>query len=621
MKNALKAIGSTDDELRVGNYIVLFGDENRRDLEGIATPHKNADGSVGEFFTKATRLESPYTATGRLPVGWEHGRKPEGEDAGVLGFVDWATSKADEMGVWVERVLRRSNQYVRLLESLIDAGIIGTSSEADPVGVQKAANGLIAAWPIVGDTLTVSPTEWRMLSQNALQAAKALGLVDAEQPEPEDAPEVAASDGASVKATTIEMTTNQEGEMEITEERFVELLGGLETRVSDANKAHTDAVIEAFKAAQPAPSAGFVVQDELDNQASDPELAYKSLGEQLVDVVKATLTGRPTPTLLKAHKAIQGASELVPADGGYLVQTDIAGELMRPVYESSPLLAGMRRFTISGNANSVKLYGIDETSRATGSRYGGVRAYRLAEGDALTKSKPKFKEIRMELHKVGVLAYATEEILSDASILNAVVGEAARNELSFFEADDVLRGTGAGMPLGILNAPALISVVKEVGQAADSVVAENILKMWVRMPPANRSRAMWFINQEVEPQLDQMSFGLGTGGALVYMPPGGLSGASYGNLKGRPVVVAEHMSALGDVGDIGLFDMSQYYWAEKGGVQEASSIHVEFLTDQTVFRFIVRYDGQPSWSSALTPFKGTATTGTLSPFVTLAARA
>jgi len=60
--------------------------------------------------------------------------------------------------------------------------------------------------------------------------------------------------------------------------------------------------------------------------------------------------------------------------------------------------------------------------------------------------------------------------------------------------------------------------------------------------------------------------------------------------------------------------------ATKGGIQEASSIHVAFLTDQTVFRFVMRVDGQPSWASALTPFQSTTTTGTVSPFVALAAR-
>ena len=42
------------------------------------------------------------------------------------------------------------------------------------------------------------------------------------------------------------------------------------------------------------------------------------------------------------------------------------------------------------------------------------------------------------------------------------------------------------------------------------------------------------------------------------------------------------------------------------------------MTDESVFRLVYRCDGQPLWSAALTPFKGS---NTLSPFVTLAERA
>ena len=55
---------------------------------------------------------------------------------------------------------------------------------------------------------------------------------------------------------------------------------------------------------------------------------------------------------------------------------------------------------------------------------------------------------------------------------------------------------------------------------------------------------------------------------------------------------------------------------EKGGIESASSIHVQFLTDETTFRFVYRFDGGPMWSSTLTPFKGS---NTQSPFVVLAA--
>ena len=80
----------------------------------------------------------------------------------------------------------------------------------------------------------------------------------------------------------------------------------------------------------------------------------------------------------------------------------------------------------------------------------------------------------------------------------------------------------------------------------------------------------------------------------------------------------EQCSALGDVGDIILADLSQYLTIEKGGLQSASSIHVQFVTDETAYRFVVRNNGQPIWNSALTPYKGA---NDLSPFVTLAERA
>jgi len=56
---------------------------------------------------------------------------------------------------------------------------------------------------------------------------------------------------------------------------------------------------------------------------------------------------------------------------------------------------------------------------------------------------------------------------------------------------------------------------------------------------------------------------------------------------------------------------------EKGGMQTATSIHVAFLTDETLFRFVYRVDGAPKWNVPLTPNSGGPTQ---SPFVVLAAR-
>ncbi len=173
--NALKAVGQTDTELIVENYIVLFGG---RDLSGIANADKNEDGSVGEFFTKNTKISSAYTrAIGRLPVDWEHRQYADEGEPGehdILGFVDLSTAKADSEGLFVQRVLDRRNRYIKMLEELIKQGKIGTSSESIPGETRKASDGEITHWPLLRDTLTVAPMEMRMLSDNALATIKAL---------------------------------------------------------------------------------------------------------------------------------------------------------------------------------------------------------------------------------------------------------------------------------------------------------------------------------------------------------------------------------------------------------------------------------------------------------------
>jgi HK97 family phage major capsid protein len=178
MANELKAVLESPYELVVENHIVLFGG---RDLSGVAYG-KNKDGSMGECFVKGVDLESDYTQTGRLYVDFEHGRDPDeiGNDKHqILGFVDWKTARVDDEGVIVRRVLNRRHGYMKWLEPLIKAGLVGNSSESVPGKAEKSDSGEITRWPLKRDTLTVTPMEPRMLEGNTITAVKALEAMKA----------------------------------------------------------------------------------------------------------------------------------------------------------------------------------------------------------------------------------------------------------------------------------------------------------------------------------------------------------------------------------------------------------------------------------------------------------
>ena len=316
-------------------------------------------------------------------------------------------------------------------------------------------------------------------------------------------------------------------------------------------------------------------------------------------------------------RAPSGTGTVDPTGGGFLVQTDFANMVFTRAYAMGEILSRVTRFSISTGANGIKIPGIDETSRATGSRYGGVQSYWLAEGDAITTSKPKFRLIELDLKKLASAMYVTDELLADTNLLDQIATQAFAEEIAFMTEDAIFEGNGIGKPLGILSAPATVTVPKITGQQAGSIVKENIDSMYAQLWARSRDNAVWLINQLVWPQLLQLGQVVGTGGMPIFLPAGTVSGKPYSTLYGIPVKEVEYCSAPGTPGDIVLADFSQYALADKGGVQAASSMHVQFLSDQMTFRIIYRVDGKPLWSAPLTPFKGASN---LSSFIKLAQR-
>lgn len=362
--------------------------------------------------------------------------------------------------------------------------------------------------------------------------------------------------------------------------------------------------------------------------ARDPEadrsFGFRNIGEFALEVQKSRLQGGVTQRLASVYsqetvqKAATGMGELVGSDGGFLVPPQFSTKILERVYKNNELLSRTDNYPVT--SNSMVFPRNNESSRANGSRWGGVRAYWVQEGSTITASSPTFGRAQLTLHKLACLARVTDELLADYGALGAYLNRVFPDEINFVTGDALVNGTGAGQPLGMLNAPCTVSVAKETGQASATVVPQNIVKMWARlfrgMATGENSGAVWFINQDVNPQLQLMTLGIGTAGIATYMPPGGLSGKPYATLMGAPIVEIEWCQTLGTVGDIILADMSQMISISKS-VDAAQSMHLYFATDETAFRVVFRLDAQPWWASALTPFKGS---NTQSCFVSLATR-
>lgn len=359
------------------------------------------------------------------------------------------------------------------------------------------------------------------------------------------------------------------------------------------------------------------------NSARDQQRwGFSNFGEYCAAVRAGAARGAsPDLRLIQNAAASTYGTEGAGADGGFAVPPEWRAQIMQLVSGEGTVLQLTDQQTVSGNSIT---YPVDETTDWQTS--GGILGYWGKEAVAATQSKPALQLLTLRLEKLQALVPMTEELLEDAPAMAGYVSAKAGRKISAKMTDAILNGDGAGMPLGMLNAPCKVTVSKESSQAAATIVAANILKMYSRMPAANRNRAYWFINQDIEPMLMNLnitfrdlvgSAGIAAG-AAAYLPPGGLSSTPYATLMGRPILALEACQTLGTEGDILFADPGAYLTILKSnGVRSDVSMHLWFDQDLTAFKFTLRANGMPWLSAPITRKNGS---NTLSTVVTLQTR-
>jgi HK97 family phage major capsid protein len=217
----------------------------------------------------------------------------------------------------------------------------------------------------------------------------------------------------------------------------------------------------------------------------------------------------------------------------------------------------------------------------------------------------------MRLSKLFALVPVTDELAADAGALERYIGRKTSDSIRWKTNLAIFQGSGAGQPLGFFGHVSQVNVAAEGGQAAGTIVAENVAKMFARqIDPGN---SVWLINNDAYPQL----FLLNKANQMLWSPdfkvgPGGA-------LLGRPVILTQLAKSIGANGDINFVNLKYYRAITKAGagIETATSLHLYFDVDMMAFRATFRVDGQPAISAAVAPNNGAAT---LSPFVAVAAR-
>lgn len=322
---------------------------------------------------------------------------------------------------------------------------------------------------------------------------------------------------------------------------------------------------------------------------------------------EAVFSGRYHPGLITRSAMTIGT----PSDGGFLVPSQTAAQIHSVSLENEIVMP--RCFVQPMMTNEIDLPAMDIGSHAV-SLYGGFIASYVPELGTITEHNPKTREMKLIAKKLTGLLRFSNELVSDIPGGETQIINICGKGLAWYRDRSFLKGSGAGEPLGILNAPCTIEVAKETGQTNDTIVYSNLTKMMSCMFAGSFQNSVWVAHQSTIPQLLELIIPVGTGGSYI---PVMTEVNGHFNMLTRPVIFTEKTEKLGDRGDLILADFSQYVVGLRSGMRFDMSPHVHFTTDELLARLIERHDGQPLWDEALTLEDGSTT---VSPFVVLGAR-
>ena len=594
--HALKMLEETEDIAIAGGYGVIFGG-NDLDGEGFEpdtdymldlVPVKpvfidHSEGGVIEVDGKTYKLAGIHEPVGQV-----------------------IEVTPDNMGLYMKLQFEKAGRYWGLVEQMLASGKAGLSSGTVGHLARRKGNRIVR-WPIVEESITLTPAEPRTVGVERLKYVADVNpgleaLVTEADDRATDVADSAVDDagagGVEAEERAETAAPEQETYIEVNE-MSDEQKDDLASRVD----ALSETVNKFMKILEDSPAlkrAGYTTDD-----GGTADATHKSFGDFLLAVKR-----NDAKRLVGVYGATKDLAEAGAATGGYLVPSEFHNELLRVMGEQSPVYARVRKQPVATDAGEYPAldHFVAPTAGAGNTAYaGGIAATTKAEGATLAETQATFTNLEYRIHKIGGYVEVSNELISDSpqsieALLRSLFGIAigAKNERN------ILRGSGAGEPLGILNAACTIGVTTATN---DAFAYADVLAMWARFKAVSGQTPVWIAHPSLIPDIGILA--VASGSPVVWA--GNLAGGQPSTLLGYPIIFSEHMpQANGD--DMLLADLGAYVLFERQALSIAFSEHAAFTADKGTWRFTSRNDGQPWLKSAITLADPTGSY-TVSPFV------
>lgn len=567
----------------VAGYGVVFGG---RDLEG-------------DTFTPDTN----FGAMADLPVFYDHALQEVKALDNEIGRV--VSTKRDDHGIWFEAELNKAHEYIADVVELVKRGVVGLSTGAVSHLVRRDENKALKRWPVAELSLTVTPAEPRTVGVTQIKAtsgseAAAEGAAEGESQSVPDQPEAPVADirievaheGGPIMAEEINQAAEQAADTGAEVKAMREELAALKAEMN-----------------KPAVDAGYDVGTALKHAPGDAD----ALGDVLLSIKRATRGDtKAVGYLERTYGAVKAMTEGTGATGGYFIQEQEIVNRLTAMPEKERWLSRVRREQVATptgkwtdwDVTFTPTAGIGQTAAAA-----RVKGAARVEGGAYAETTPYLKQLEWQVSDAasGYVKVSRELRQDTAGAIGQVVGSRIQRAVNGRIAFLVLKGTGVGQPLGILNSPALVS---QSHASASAFVAGDALNMIAKFEPL-MGDGFWVANRTNLPEIHVVAQTAGGYVTDMNREPGTVP------MYGYEVFLSEHLPVTDTASSIILIDGGSYIIFEHGPFYLEFSEHADFLNGNDVWRFGQRIDGKPILDSTIKEGNvGTATQ--VSPFVSAA---
>ena len=245
---------------------------------------------------------------------------------------------------------------------------------------------------------------------------------------------------------------------------------------------------------------------------------------------------------------------------------------------------------VEGSGPVALIKQVSETYRNSTSTFGGIRVYKVTEGNDITPSAPAFTQKSMTVSMAAALLPISEQAMRDVpNLVNQSLGQVG--ESFGWQVDNELINGSLSIASPVIGDASVVSY--PMGTAA---TAADLFGMYVRLLPEYRAGAEWFMAGSTYAGI--MALATPTMGYPLFNKQA--KDTDKQTILGLPVNLCEWSVAGSAHGGIILANPKGYAYVTKGEFETAQSIHVYFASAQNAWRFLLRFTGAPLYASTIT---------------------